>query len=148
MKRRRFIAALALAVVARAAPAQEKRVVQVWRSPSCGCCGAWVKPLQENGFSTQVHLVDDTSAMRRSLGIPERFGSCHTAKVGGYAIEGHVPAGDIRRLLAERPNARGLAAPGMPAGSPGMDVPNSPPYEILLIGNDERSTVFARHVPR
>jgi hypothetical protein len=148
MKRRRFIAALALAVVARAAPAQEKRVVQVWRSPSCGCCGAWVKHLQENGFSTQVHLVDDTSAMRRSLGIPERFGSCHTAKVGGYAIEGHVPAGDIRRLLAERPNARGLAAPGMPAGSPGMDVPNSPPYEILLIGNDEKSTVFARHVPR
>jgi hypothetical protein len=148
MKRRRFIAALALAVVAPAALAQEKLVVEVWRSPSCGCCGAWVKHLQENGFSTQVHFVDDTSAMRRSLGIPERFGSCHTAKVGGYAIEGHVPAGDIRRLLAERPKARGLAAPGMPAGSPGMDVPNSPPYEILLIGNDERSTVFARHVPR
>jgi hypothetical protein len=148
MKRRRFIATLALAVVAPAALAKEKLVVQVWRSPSCGCCGAWVKHLQENGFATQVHFVDDTSAMRRSVGIPERFGSCHTAKVDGYAIEGHVPAGDIRRLLAERPNARGLAAPGMPAGSPGMDVPNSPPYEILLIGNDEKSTVFARHVPR
>jgi hypothetical protein len=148
MNRRRFIATLAIALAAPAVLAQEKVLVDVWRSPSCGCCGAWVKHLQENGFATRVHMVDDTSAMRRSVGMPERYGSCHTAKVGGYAIEGHVPASDIRRLLAERPKARGLAAPGMPPGSPGMDVPNSPPYEILLVGNDEKSTVFARHVPR
>ena len=148
MKRREFIATIALAAIAPAALAQEKLLVEVWRSPTCGCCGAWVKHLQENGFTTQVHMVSDTSAMRRALGIPERLGSCHTAKVGGYAIEGHVPAADIRRLLAERPKARGLAAPGMPAGSPGMDVANSPPYDVLLVGNDENTTLFARHVPR
>ena len=147
MKRREFIAILAMAAIAPAALAQQKTLVEVWRSPTCGCCGAWVKHLQENGFATQVHMVGDTSAMRRSLGIPDRLGSCHTAKVGGYAIEGHVPAADIRRLLAERPKARGLTAPGMPAGSPGMDVPNSPPYDVLLVGNDESTTLFARHVP-
>jgi hypothetical protein len=92
-----------------------------------------------------VHMVEDTSAKRRELGVPEALGSCHTAKVGGYAIEGHVPASDIRRLLAEKPKARGLTAPGMPAGSPGMDVPNSPPYDVLLIAPDASTTVYARH---
>jgi hypothetical protein len=147
MNRRRFLATLALAACAPGALAVET-LVEVWRSPTCGCCGAWVKHLNENGFATRVHMVDDTSAMRRTLGIPERLGSCHTAKVGGYAIEGHVPAADIRRLLAQRPDARGLAAPGMPAGSPGMDVPGSPPYEVLLVAGDGTATVFARHVPR
>ena len=147
MKRREFIAAIAFSALAPAAVAQQKTLVEVWHSPTCGCCGNWIKHLQANGFATQVHKVADTSAMRRSLGIPEHLGSCHTAKVGGYAIEGHVPAADIRRLLAERPKARGLTAPGMPAGSPGMDVPNSPPYDVLLVGNDESTTLFARHVP-
>jgi len=102
----------------------------------------------KNGFATKVHMVDDTAPIRKQLGIPEKLGSCHTAKVEGYAIEGHVPASDIRRLLAEKPRARGLAAPGMPAGSPGMDMPNSPPYDVLLVGNDGSATRFARHTPR
>jgi hypothetical protein len=94
-----------------------------------------------------VNSVADAAPVRSAFGIPDRLGSCHTAKVGGYAIEGHVPASDIRRLLAEKPKAIGLAAPGMPAGSPGMDVPNSPPYEVLLVRSDGTTTLFARHVP-
>ena len=148
MKRRRFLAALALLACAPRALTQETPLVEVWRSATCGCCGEWVKHLNANGFATKVNFVEDTTPMRRALGIPEPLASCHTAKVGGYAIEGHVPASDIRRLLAQRPKARGLAAPGMPAGSPGMDVPGSPPYEVLLVENGGTSTVFARHVPR
>ena len=150
MERRRFLGVgLGLVVVGNWAPAfAEATTVEVWRSPSCGCCGGWVRHLQQNGFATRVHLVDDTAPMRRQLGIPERLGSCHTAKVGGYAIEGHVPASDIRRLLAEKPAAVGLAAPGMPAGSPGMDVPDSPPYEVLLVRAGGQEGVFARHVPK
>jgi hypothetical protein len=148
MNRRRFLSFLSLAALPGAAFAQEAPLVEVWRSPTCGCCGAWVKHLNENGFATKVNMVEDTSAMRRALGIPEALGSCHTAKVGGYAIEGHVPASDIRRLLAQRPKARGLAAPGMPAGSPGMDLPNSPPYDVVLVASDGKASVFARHVPR
>src|SRR5690606_138388 len=125
MKRRDFLATCALAAAVPAALAgSSPPVVEVWRSPTCGCCGAWVKHLQQGGFATRVHMVEDTAPVRRRLGIPEALGSCHTAKVGDYAIEGHVPASDIRRLLAEKPKARGLTAPGMPAGSPGMDVPD------------------------
>lgn len=148
MKRRHFILSFALAAAAPAAFAQATPLVEIWRSPGCGCCGAWVKHLQQSGFATRVHMVDDTSVMRRSLGIPDAMGACHSARVGGYAIEGHVPASDIRRLLAERPKARGLAVPGMPPGSPGMDVPNSPPFEVLLMDGRGGSSLYARHTPR
>ena len=127
------------------AQSQPQALVEVWASPSCGCCHAWVKHLQKNGFSTRVNLVEDTSEFRRKAGIPERLGSCHTAKVGGYAIEGHVPASDILRLLAEKPKVRGLTAPGMPAGSPGMDVPDSPPFDVLVVKNDGTAAPFNRH---
>lgn len=146
MRRREALGLLALAAAApalRAAPAAT--LVEVWLSPTCGCCGDWVKHLQKSGFATRVQLVDDTARARAAAGIPERLGSCHTAKVDGYAIEGHVPADDIRRLLRERPRARGLAAPGMPAASPGMDVPRSPPYDVLLVRDDGSTSVFARH---
>lgn len=122
-----------------------KPVVEVWRSPSCGCCGNWVKHLQENGFATKVHMVEDTSAFRKAAGIPDKLASCHTAKVGGYAIEGHVPAKDIRRLLAEKPKATGLASGGMPPGAPGMDIPNSPPFDVLLVKGDGTASVYQRH---
>jgi hypothetical protein len=145
MRRRTFLGSLVAVAIPCPALAQPAPLVEVWRSPTCGCCGAWVRHLQRSGFATKVHMVDDTSAMRRELGVPEALGSCHTAKVGGYAIEGHVPASDIRRLLAEKPKARGLTAPGMPAGSPGMDVPGSPPYDVLLIAPDASTTVYARH---
>ena len=147
MKRRDFLALVPVALAAPAVLAQQAPLVEVWRSPTCGCCGEWVKHLQKNGFATRIHMVDDTSSIRAKLGIPEKLGSCHTASVGGYAIEGHVPASDIRRLLAQKPKARGLAAPGMPAGSPGMDIPNSPPFDVVLVGEDGKPTLFARHTP-
>lgn len=101
--------------------------------------------MQKNGFKVVTHEVDNVPAKRKSLGMPERLGSCHTAKIGNYLLEGHVPATDVRRLLKEKPKALGLAVPGMPAGSPGMDVPKSPPYETLLVQNDGSTRVFATH---
>jgi hypothetical protein len=140
-----WLVSAALLFASSAAAQAQKPLVEVWRSPSCGCCEQWVKHLQKNGFPTKVHSVDDTAPMRRALGISEQQGSCHTAKVAGYAIEGHVPAGDIEKLLASKPKARGLTAPGMPAGSPGMDVPGSPPYDVLLVKQDGTTELYATH---
>ncbi len=124
--------------------AQRSEVVTVYKSPTCGCCGDWVKHLRENGFRVEAHDLNDVSPIRRRYGVPGALASCHTAMVGGYAIEGHVPAADIRRLLRERPKAVGLAVPGMVIGSPGMDQGKPEPYETLVF--DERGhRVFARH---
>lgn len=143
MHRRQLLAMLAALPVA--LQAQGKPLVEVWKSPSCGCCKDWVAHLEANGFATKVHDTGNT-AMRGRLGIPASLGSCHTARVGGYAIEGHVPAADIKRLLAERPQAVGLAVPGMPVGSPGMDGEvygqRRDPYEVLLVAKGGGSTVF------
>ena len=125
--------------------AQTPPTVEMYKNPYCGCCGKWAEHLQKNGFKVISHDVDDISAKRASLGMPAPLASCHTAKVGNYLIEGHVPAADIHRLLKEKPQAIGLAAPGMPAGSPGMDVPNSPPYDTLLVSKDGSTRVFAKH---
>ena len=144
MKRRSFIAA---AIAGLAAPLQAagRPEVEVWKAPTCGCCKDWVTHLEAHGFSVRVHDTGNT-AMRARLGIPERLGSCHTARVGGYAIEGHVPAQDIHRLLAQRPKAIGLAVPGMPIGSPGMDGPaygnRRDPYDVLLVQADAAPSVF------
>ena len=145
MKRREFLVAAIATTFVPLVFAQKAPVVEVWRSPSCGCCGGWVKHLQQNGYATKVNMVEDTSPVRRQLGMPERLGSCHTAKVEGYVIEGHVPASDIARLLKQKPKALGLTAPGMPAGSPGMDVPNSPPYDVLLVAADGSTSLWQRH---
>lgn len=151
MQRRRFIQALhalaGAATVGHLAPAgaTPSVSVDVWKDPNCGCCGDWVRHLQDNGFAVRVHDTGNT-AVRKRLGIPEHLGSCHTALVGGYAIEGHVPAREIRRLLAEKPQAVGLTVPGMPVGSPGMDGPayggRLDPYEVLLITRDGRTRSF------
>jgi hypothetical protein len=119
--------------------------IEVFKSASCGCCGAWVDHLRENGFDVKTHDVTDVPAQRKKLGMPERLGSCHSAKVGGYVIEGHVPAADIHRLLKEKPRALGLAVPSMPPGSPGMEGPRSVPYDTLLVGRDGSDRVFAKH---
>jgi len=119
--------------------------VVVYKSKSCGCCNDWVLHLRSNGFRVQAHDVNDVPGQRAKLGVPQNLGSCHTATVGGYAIEGHVPAADIRRLLRERPRARGLAVPGMPMGSPGMEGPRKDPYETLLFQSDGGYVVFERH---
>lgn len=120
-------------------------VVDVYKSAECGCCKLWVEHLQKNGFKVIWHDVDDIPAMRRKLGMPDRYGSCHVAKAGQYLIEGHVPAADIKRLFRERPNAIGLAVPSMPPGSPGMESEEPVPYDTLLIGKDGKASVFARH---
>jgi hypothetical protein len=120
-------------------------IVDVYKSATCGCCGDWVKHLERNGFTVRTHNVANPSDYREKYGIPQQFGSCHTGVVEGYAIEGHVPATDIKRLLAERPKAKGLSAPGMPLGSPGMEGPRKDPYEVVLIEGNDRSRTYARH---
>jgi hypothetical protein len=120
-------------------------VIEVWTGPSCSCCHDWLKHLETNGFGVQAHDGGNSEARTR-LGMPIDFGSCHTGQVEGYALEGHVPAREIRRLLAERPNAIGLSVPSMPRGSPGMDGPVyggvRDPYDVLLVGRDGRASVF------
>jgi len=117
--------------------------VTVYKSPTCGCCGEWVKHLRANGFTVAVHEMDNVPPIKARAGIPSALESCHTALVGGYAIEGHVPGQDIRRLLRERPAARGLAVPGMTAGSPGMGG-RPERYDVILF-EDGGQSVYARY---
>jgi hypothetical protein len=126
-------------------PASAADAVDVYKSPYCGCCEKWVEHLQQAGFAVRTHDVNDVPAARQRLGMPERLGSCHTAKVAGYVVEGHVPAADIRRLLKEKPKAIGLAVPSMPPGSPGMESPKPVPYNTLLVQAGGVTTVFAKH---
>lgn len=120
-------------------------MIEVWKDPGCGCCDDWITHLEENGFDVTAYNEGGVQAMRR-LGMPTRYGSCHTAEIGGYAIEGHVPARDILRLLDEQPDAVGLSVPGMPRGTPGMDGPQYgnvvDPYDVLLIDKDGNASVF------
>ena len=120
-------------------------LVTVMKDPSCGCCGAWAEHLEAAGFPVRMVDTDELDAVKRRLGVPAELASCHTAEVGGYVVEGHVPAPAVRRLLAERPSAKGLAVPGMPAGSPGMDFPGVTPerYAVILFGDGDETT-FAR----
>ena len=119
--------------------------MKVWKSPTCGCCKDWIVHLEANGFDV-TSFDEGNSAARERLGMPVRFGSCHTGEIDGYAIEGHVPAREILRLLDERPDAIGLSVPAMPRGSPGMDGPAYggvvDPYDVLLIGRDGNARVF------
>lgn len=125
--------------------AQTNVPVDVYKSASCGCCGKWVAHMEKNGFKVNIHEVTDVPGARKKLGMPDKLGSCHTSKVGNYVVEGHVPAADIQRLLKEKPKALGLAVPAMPPGAPGMDIPNSPAYETLLVQADGSTRVFAKH---
>lgn len=147
MNRRQGIAAaIALLSTALNTPlkAATKPEVQVWKSPTCGCCKDWVTHMEAHGFSVVVHETGNT-AMRARLGLPQELGSCHTALVGGYVVEGHVPAEDVKRLLAQKPTALGLSVPGMPIGSPGMDGAvyggRRDPYDVLLVRSDTAGTV-------
>lgn len=121
--------------------------VVVHKSASCGCCSSWVEHMRKNGFEVDVRNEDNLNPIKERVGVPVGKGSCHTAEVGGYFVEGHVPADDIKRLLAEKPDAKGLVLPGMPAGSPGMEMPDgtTQPYTVELVGRDGSTTVFARH---
>ena len=121
-------------------------LVLVHKSASCGCCAVWVEHMQSHGFPVKVENVDDLGAIKEKVGVPYGKGSCHTAEVGGYFIEGHVPAADVQRLLAEKPKAKGLTVPGMPIGSPGMEQGDRvDPYEVLLVHEDGSTSVYATH---
>ncbi|MGE0097710.1 MAG: copper-binding protein [Hydrogenophaga sp.] len=150
MQRRHLLhAALGLSLASTGVRAQAALPpLQVWKDPNCGCCNDWVALLRADGFQVQVFDSGNT-AVRQRLGLPAKYGSCHTALVGGYVVEGHVAAGEIRRLLAEKPVAIGLAVPGMPVGSPGMDGPvygnRRDTYDVLLVQRDGSSRVFQHH---
>jgi hypothetical protein len=135
-----------IAVAGRSFAADKLPRIVVTRDPACGCCSAWIAHVHEAGFPVAVIEVSDLAPLKARLGVPEALFACHTAEVEGYAIEGHVPATAIRRLLAERPQAGGLAVAGMPVGSPGMEVPGAAPesYEVILFGPGLRR-VFARY---
>ena len=119
----------------------------VHKSPSCGCCGSWVEHMRTAGFAVEIRDTDDLNPLKERVGVPYGKGSCHTAEVGGYFIEGHVPADDVKRLLAERPDAKGLVLPGMPMGSPGMESPDgrTQAYTVELVGRDGATRTFTEH---
>lgn len=136
--RRQWFTTIAAAAACAALPALASNpdAVEVWKDPSCGCCQDWIEHMQANGFKVTLH-DSGNAAVRAQLGLPQRLGSCHTALVGGYLLEGHVPAADVRKLLKDKPKALGLAVPGMPVGSPGMDGPEyqgrKDAYDVLLV---------------
>ena len=137
------LAAMAASVVVGSPQAASPPRVEVWKSATCGCCQAWVDHLRANGFDVKVNEVGDPAEYRAKFGMADRYGSCHTAKVDGYVLEGHVPAREIRRLLKDKPVGVGLAVPAMPVGSPGMEVGDrKDPYDVLLVSRDGRASVY------
>lgn len=149
MHRRDFLNSAGLLAALTALPALAISVlpeVQVYKSPTCGCCGAWAEHMRKAGFPVKINEVADLSAARKRLGMPDKFASCHTATVGGYALEGHVPAAEVKRMLAAKPKAVGLAVPSMPPSAPGMDVPGrNDPYEVFLVEALGQYSVFASY---
>ncbi len=150
-RRYRFVARvfLLLVLLSWSAAAQESRSagsVTVYKSPSCGCCSKWIDHMRANGFEMTAHNVEDIAAVKAKHGVPAQAASCHTSLVGGYVIEGHVPADVIKRLLRERPKVSGLAVPGMPMGSPGMEVPSGQKdsYAIVSFDASGRQTLVER----
>jgi len=145
--RRRFV--VGLVGVAWAAPlraAESLPKIAVTKDPNCSCCSGWVDHLKQAGFPVEVIETPDINRVKVRLGVPQSLAACHTGEVAGYVIEGHVPAGGIKRLLAEKPQAKGLAVPGMPIGSPGMEVDGAEPetYEVILFGSGGQR-IFARY---
>ena len=135
-------AALGLAAPALASPNE----VVMYKDPNCGCCGKWAEHMRSAGFAVKEVASPRMDLVKQEAGVPEALGSCHTAKVGGYVVEGHVPAADVRRMLAEKPAIRGLSAPGMPLGSPGMEGPYpAERYDVVSFDAQGRSAVFSKH---
>jgi hypothetical protein len=149
MKRRLLLGSAAVLTAFVAVPflaETSSKEVHVFKSRTCGCCGAWVRHMKSAGFAVAVTDVDDTAAERKRLGMPERFGSCHTATVDGYVLEGHVPATEVKRLLEAGTKALGLAVPSMPIGSPGMEMgARKAPYQVLLIDRSGEASVYASY---
>lgn len=151
LSRRQLLSAgagAALMLAAGGASAAPLPTMQVWKDPGCGCCKDWIKVLQKDGFSIEAHDSGNVAARKR-LKLADKYASCHTALIGGYVVEGHVPAKDIRRLLKEKPDALGIAAPGMPVGSPGMDGPayqgRKDPHDVVLVLKDGSARIWASY---
>jgi hypothetical protein len=142
---------LALALTTGAAPpsgrgaAAKKPTITVYKDPSCGCCKSWIEHLIRHGYRVDARDTPEMTEIKRTLGVPDRLSACHTAVVNGYLIEGHVPAADIARLLNEKPKVAGLAVPGMPMGSPGMEGPRSQHYQVLSFDKTGKTKVFASY---
>ena len=140
---RRVLMVLAFSPAVRGfAPAPK---MQVFKTPTCGCCGKWVEHMRAAGFDVSVQDVPGTAEYRRKYGVPDELQSCHTAVVNGYAVEGHVPAADVHRLIRSGAKAKGLAVPGMPMGSPGMEGPRSDAYSVMLFHADGRASVYQKY---
>lgn len=146
-------AAAGLAALPALATSPAKIPMEVWKDPNCGCCKDWIVLMEQAGFAVTVHDRGN-SAVRAKLGLPVQYGSCHTALVGGYLVEGHVPAADVHKLLKDKPKALGITVPGMPIGSPGMDGPEyggrKDPYDVLLVtkslmGSNVSTRVFTSY---
>lgn len=150
MKRRSFLGTLLAAALPAIAGAAKAPLITVYKTPTCGCCHDWVAHLQQNGFEVVAHDVPDTSPYRKKFGVPNELGSCHTGVIDGYALEGHVPAADIKRLLAEKPKARGLSVPGMVVGSPGMETDGTrrDAFDVLLFDDAGGRKVYKRYAAR
>jgi hypothetical protein len=145
LTRRCALLSAAAFLFVRRANAAEEQVVMVYKDLRCGCCSIWMQHLQNNGFVTKTVNTTNVDALKSHFGVPADLATCHTAEVAGYVIEGHVPAIAIKRLLAERPNATGLAVPGMPVGSPGMEGGRPQPYDVVLFSRGERR-IYMRFV--
>ncbi|HEX6627941.1 MAG TPA: DUF411 domain-containing protein [Gemmatimonadaceae bacterium] len=141
------VCAAALSVVTAAAPtvAPKKPTITVYKDPSCGCCKNWIEHLIKHGYRVDAKDSPDMAQIKNTLGVPGDLKSCHTAVVDGYLIEGHVPAADIDRLLATKPKIKGLAVPGMPMGSPGMEGPTKQHYQVLAFDRTGKARVFASY---
>jgi hypothetical protein len=148
MTRRQLLGTLSILAATGSRPlAQKGPAIQVYKDPTCGCCSLWVEHLRKAGFSATVNDVENMDAIKTKHGVPRQTRSCHTAIVGGYVIEGHVPVADVQRLLKERPAIVGIGVPGMPIGSPGMEVASvkPQPYDVLAFNKAGETTVFASH---
>ena len=150
LARRAFLGGVAVtlaAPIAACARTPGLKAIAVYKTPTCACCDGWVRHLRDARFDVGVTVTTDLRALRRQHGMPDALASCHSALVDGYFIEGHVPADDIRRLIAQRPDAVGLSVPGMPLGSPGMETPGGDRdrYDTLLVLRDGTTRVFTRH---
>lgn len=140
-----MLAALCSVAVSGHAGTTDKEVV-MYKDPNCGCCGKWAEHMRENGFDVREVATSGMQEIKQDAGVPRALNSCHTAKVGGYIVEGHVPAEDVKRLLSERPELTGIAAPGMPLGSPGMEGPYAAQqYDVVGFSRDGKTAVFSQH---
>ena len=142
------LVAVAATVWLTAAPADQNtsQEIEVWKSPTCGCCQAWVTYMEERGYKTKVHDLDDVNSKKMERGLTDpRLHSCHTAVIDGYVIEGHVPVSDIERLLAQKPDILGLTAPGMPRYSPGMASIEPRDYDVIAVDRDNKTSVFSSY---